>query len=98
MKLFEKFKQKYYVDVFDISLKKHNKNQIFFGKSFAKKLNLSDYDIILVANNHKDNEEFLFNNLKKNKVFKKFIIDCWSIINKDKCQYYNYKYKNISSK
>ena len=68
------------------------------SKNNGKKIDLIGIDIILVANNHKDNEEFLFNNLRKNKDFKKFIIDCWSIINKDKCQYYNYKYKNISSK
>lgn len=97
LKLFEKLKQKHNVKVFDLSIEKHKNNKDYFGNFFCKNINLSQFDIILITNNHNGNEEFLFNNLKKNTKTDKYIIDCWSIINEEKCKYYNYLYKNISS-
>jgi hypothetical protein len=46
-------------------------------------------------NNHIQSEEKIINNIRKTNN-KKFIFDCWSVINKDKIEDLNYKYLSLS--
>jgi len=92
--LLKKNKIKY--NFFDITLKKNNLIPPEISNKFIlNEKKISNFDIVVLMNNHQKTEEILLKNIKKTKK-NKFIYDCWNLIQKDKVEYFNYKYLSLS--
>ena len=97
LKLAEKLK-KNNIDYkfYDITLKKYKMLPKHLKSKFIlKESKFKEFDMIILMNNHINTEEVLIKNLKISKK-PKFLYDCWNIIQKEKVEFFNYKYISLS--
>jgi UDP-N-acetyl-D-mannosaminuronic acid dehydrogenase len=89
-------KKKINYKFFDITLQNFKTNLGNLSNKFIDSENeIKNFDLIIIMNNHIQSEEKIINNIRKTNN-KKFIFDCWSVINKDKIEDLNYKYLSLS--
>lgn len=97
LSLLTNLRKKFYVKGYDISLKKYNLIDKNLSKIFVKEKDINKFDIIVVANNHKENIDYLIKKIKKNNQKKRYIIDCWKLADKSVFKIFNYEYRNLST-